>query len=92
MIGDFFISILIFLVNSMVNILPVSFPVLGIYDYQALLSGVRGFISHVLTFMSPFFNVPLLLNVINFAFLAIIVSFLFLIVKFLINVLRGSGA
>ena len=92
MIGDFFISILVFLVNSMVNMLPVSFPVLSIYDYQALLNGVSGFISYLFTFMSPFFNVPLLLNVINFILLAIIVGFLFLIVKFLINVLRGSGA
>lgn len=92
-VGDILLSIVIFLIQRLLlPILPTSIPFLPYNSFVATLTGLETDLTYSLSGLGLLFPVDLLLTMILVIIFAETTLFVFRMGKFVINLVRGSGA
>jgi hypothetical protein len=92
-IGDILLSIVIFLIQRLLlPILPTSIPFLPYDSFVATLAGLKTDLTYSLSGLGLLFPADLLLAMILLIIFAETSLFVFRMGKFIINLVRGSGA
>lgn len=92
-IADYILSWVINFFNGILSNLPVNFSGLSLTDYQTTLNGFFSTLQHTYNFLNAFIPVQLLFTLLIIIIIAeILLHAGWKSIKWLINVIRGSGA
>lgn len=94
MVLDFFISVIILIIdNTIVRFFPEEIPGLTLTQFESGFDSLVSGFQNAFNLLQSFFNIELLFGLLGVIFLAeFMLHFGFKGIKWLINVIRGSGA